>query len=75
MLAEAQLDLQGRPCQLQRNLDELWSVDGHDVYKTPSANLAVATNELARLPQMPEVTKVATMLKAAYCQVNEIRQD
>ena len=37
--------------------------------------MAVATNELARLPQMPEVTKVAAMLKAVYCQVNEIRQD
>ena len=45
---ETQLDSQGRP--LQRNLeDEFVRVDGHDVYKTPSANLAVAANELARL--------------------------
>ena len=50
-MAEAQLDSQGRPCQLQRNLDdEFVRVDGHDVYKTLSANLAVAANELARLP-------------------------
>ena len=80
MLAEAarndQLDSQGRPHQLQRNLDdEFVRVDGHNVYKTPSANLAMAANELARLPQTPEVTKVAAMLKAVHCQVNEILQD
>ena len=77
VLAEAarndQLDSQGRPRQLQRNLDdEFVRVDDHDVYKTPSANLTVAANELAWLPQTLEV---ATMLKAAHCQVNEIRQD
>ena len=65
-MAEAQLDSQGRP--LQHNLnDEFVHVDGHDVYKTPSANLAVATNELARLPQTPELAKVSAMLKAAHC--------
>ena len=75
-MAEAQLDSQGRPRQLHRNLDdEFVRVDGHDVYKTPSANLAVATNELARLPQTPEVAKVAAKLKATHFQVNEIRQD
>ena len=48
-MAEQQLDSQGWP--LQRNLDEEFlRVDGHDVFKTPSVNLAVATNELARLP-------------------------
>ena len=50
-MAEAQLDLQGRPRQLHRNLDdEFIRVDSHDVYKTPSTNLAVAANELARFP-------------------------
>jgi len=29
-------------------------------------------DELAQLPQTPKVAKVATMLKAAHCQVNEI---
>ena len=73
VMAEAQLDSQGRPRQLHHNLDdEFVRVDGHDVYKTPSANLAMAANELAWLPQTPEV---AAMLKAAHCQVNEIRQD
>ena len=52
VLAEAarndQLDSQGRPRPLQRNLDdEFVHVDGHDVYKTPNANLVMATNELA----------------------------
>ena len=69
-----QIDSQGRP--LHRNLnEEFLRVDGHDVFKTPSANLAVAANELAHLPQMPELAKVAAMLKAAHCQVNEIRED
>ena len=72
MLAKAarneQLDSQGRPCPLQRNLDdEFVRVDDHDVYKTPSANLAVATNELTRLPQTPKVAKVIGMLKVAHC--------
>ena len=78
MIAEATrnelFDSQGRPRPLQHNLDgEFVYVDGHDVYKTPSANLAVAANELARLEQTPEVAKVTAMLKAAHCQVNEIR--
>ena len=71
-----QLDSQGRPRPLCCNLDDKFiHVDGHDVYKTPSANLVMATNELAQLEQMLEVTKVTTMLKDAHCQVNKIRQD
>ena len=67
-MAEAQLDSQGRPRQLHYNFDDKFvCVDGHDVYKTPSANLAMATNELARLKQTLEVAKVATMLKAVHC--------
>ena len=57
------------------SMTNFFRVDGHDVYKTPSANLAVATKELARLPQTPKVAKVTAMLKAVHCQVNEIRQD
>ena len=49
-MAEAHLDLKGRPRQLQRNLDdEFVHIDSHDVYKTPSANLVVAANELTQL--------------------------
>ena len=79
MLAKAarngeQLDSQGRPRSLRCNLeDKFIHVDGHDVYKTPSTNLAMAANELARLEQTLEVTTVAVMLKATHCQVNEIR--
>ena len=79
MLSEAarngeQLKLHGRPHPLHRNLnDEFIRVDGHDVYKTLRANLVVAANELARLKQTPEAAKVAVMLKAMHCQVNEIR--
>lgn len=40
-------------------------VDGHDVQPTPSANLAVAANELARLPASPELAKATALLKAA----------
>ena len=81
VLAEAarngeKLDSQGRPRPLRQNLDdEFVHVDSHDVYKSPSANLAVATNELAYLEQTLEVAKVTTMLKAAHYQVNKIRQD
>ena len=76
VLAEAQLDSQGRPRQLHRNLDdEFVRVDGHDIYKTSSANLVMAANELARLPQTPKVAKVVAMLKAAHYQVNDICQD
>ena len=64
-MAEQQLGSQGIP--LQRNLDEEFlRVDGHDVFMTPSANLAVAANELTRLPQTPKLAKVAAMLKAAH---------
>ena len=78
VLAEAarngeQLDSQGRPRPLRRNLnDKFVHVDGHDFYKTPSTNLAMAANELARIEQMLEVAKVTIMLKAVHCQVNEI---
>ena len=65
-MAEQQLDSQGRPLQCNLN-DKFVRVDGHNVYKTPSANLVVAANELAWLLQTPEVTKVAAMLKAAHC--------
>ena len=70
------LDSQGRLLLLHDDLDEEFlRVDGHDVFKTPSANLVVAANELTRLPQTPELAKVAAMLKAAHYQVNEIRED
>jgi len=51
---------------LARNLQqEFLMVDNQQVEQTPSANLAVATHELARLPPTPEVLKIQALLKAA----------
>ena len=47
-------------------------VDNQQVEQTPSANLAVATHELARLSLTPEVFKIQALLKAALVQVNDI---
>ena len=48
-------------------------VDNQQVEQTPSANLAVATHELARLTPTPEVLKIQALLKAAQAQVNDIQ--
>ena len=40
-------------------------VDNQQVEQTPSANLDLATHELARLPPMPEVLKIQALLKVA----------
>ena len=48
-------------------------VDNQQVEQTPSANLAVATHDLARLPPMLEVLKIQALLKAAQVQVNDIQ--
>ena len=49
----------GGPPPLAHNLQpEFLMVDNQQVEQTPSANLAVATNELARLPPTPEVLKI-----------------
>ena len=48
-------------------------VDNQLVEQTSSVNLAMATNELGRLPQTLEVAKIQALLKAAQVQVNDIR--
>ena len=48
-------------------------VDNQQVEQMSSANLVVATHELARIPPMPEVLKIQPLLKAAQVQVNNIR--
>ena len=48
-------------------------VDNQKVEQTSSANLAVATHELARLPPTPEVLKIQALLKATQVHVNDIR--
>ena len=50
---------------LARNLqEEFLMVDNQRVEQTSSANLAVATHELARLPQTLEILKIQALLKA-----------
>lgn len=44
-------------------------VDGHEVHLTPSANLAVAMNEIGRLPLSLEVKKARAALKTVMVQV------
>lgn len=62
------------PQRVARNLQqEFLMVDNQQVEQTLSANLAVATNELGRLPQTPEVVKIQALLKSAQVQVNDIR--
>ena len=65
--------VEGDPPPLARNLQqEFLMVDNQQVEQTPSANLAMATHELARLPPTPEVLKIQALLKAAQVQVNNI---
>ena len=49
----------------------------HDqpAYQPPSANLAIAFNELAKLPHTPEVKKVRAHIIVAQVQVNEFQND
>ena len=63
----------GDPPPLARNLQqEFFMVDNQRMEQMPSANLAVATHELARLPQMPKILKIQALLKAAQALVNDI---
>jgi hypothetical protein len=50
-------------------------VGDQPVYQTPSANLAIAFNELDKLPHTPEVKKVRAHIIAAQVQVNEFQND
>jgi hypothetical protein len=45
--------------------------DNQQVFKTPSANIAVAMNELNKLPESPALDAVKAYLKTATVQVNE----
>ena len=68
-------DGRGPPCH-QCNLEEAFDMVGDQpVYQTPSANLAVAFNELDKLPHTLEVEKVRAHIIAAQVQVNEFRND
>jgi hypothetical protein len=45
--------------------------DNQQVFKTPSTNIAIATNELNKLPKSLALDVVKAYLKAAIVQVNE----
>ena len=58
--------VEGDPSPLAHNLQqEFLMVDNQQVEQTPSANLAMAIHELARLPPTPEVLKIQALRKAA----------
>ena len=64
----------GGPPPLARHFQqEFLMVDNQRVEQTPSANLVVATHELARLPQTLEILKIQALLKVAQAQVNDIQ--
>ena len=53
------------PSRHQCNLEEAFDMVGNQpVYQTPSANLAIAFNELDKLPHTPEVERVQTHIIA-----------
>ena len=63
---EASEDGRGPP-RHQRNLEEAFDMVGDQlVYQTPSTNLAIAFNELDKLPHTPEVEKVRAHIIAAH---------
>ena len=64
-------DGRGPSCH-QRNLEEAFDKVGDQlVYQTPSTNLAVAFNELDKLPHTPKVEKVRAHIITAQVHVNE----
>jgi hypothetical protein len=53
-------------CPIQRDLANAFDMCGNQqVHKTPSANIAVTMNELAKLPQSLVLNTVTAHLKAA----------
>ena len=64
------------PSHHQRNLEEAFDMVGDQpVYQTSGANLAIAFNELDKLPHTLEVKKVRAHIIAAQVQVNKFRND
>jgi len=72
---EANEDGRGPP-RHQHNLDKAFDMVGDQlVYQTPSANLAVAFNELDKLSHTLEVKKVRAHITVVQVQVNEFWND
>jgi hypothetical protein len=59
---------------IHRNLTDAFDMcDNQQVFKTPSANIVVAMNELNKLSESPALDAIKAYLKAATVQVNERR--
>jgi hypothetical protein len=59
---------------IHRDLADAFNMcDNQQVFKTPSANIAIAMNELNKFPESPTLDTVKAYLKAAIVQVNESR--
>jgi hypothetical protein len=64
----------GGQCDIHHDLTDTFDIcDNQQVFKTPSANIVIATNELNKLAESPALDAVKTYLKAATVQVNERR--
>lgn len=72
MALEDAEDANTRP--LRRDLaNEFDLVGNQKVHKTPSANIFMALNEIARMPASPALQFIEAHLKAATIQINDIR--
>jgi hypothetical protein len=68
---EVRANAEGRR-PIRRDLADAFDMCGNQqVHKTPSTNIAITMNELAKLPQSPALDTVMAYLKAAMVQVNE----
>jgi hypothetical protein len=57
---------------IRRDLADAFDMcDNQQVFKTPSANIAITMNELNKFPESPALDAVKAYLKAATIQVNE----
>jgi hypothetical protein len=62
----------GGQCDIHYDLTDAFDMcDNQQVFKTPSANIAVAMNELNKLPESPTLDAVKRYLKVATVRVNE----
>jgi hypothetical protein len=57
---------------IHRDLGDAFDMcDNQQVFKTPSANIAITMNELNKFPKSPTLNAIKVYLKAATVQVNE----
>ena len=67
-----------RPSPLRpRNLENefVLDYDGHQVFATPSANMAAVLQVFEGLPQTPEIEKACALLHVAATQAQDLRRE